>query len=323
MLIHRPHFRVATDNDSNPMNVTLQAERDLRARIKARLDHGCIRENCSIHGPADANDIMLVSCIYMSEHIRHYGTAAGLTTKAQQVQNTIPWKLPDPPVGVKWHREDWTQDMLPDGWRPLHEGEGHIPGDEWLNENGSWSRCTVYSAGPAKGYSTHYRTRRPLPQPADPVGVKAETEADWVPRSQFNALLESRAGVLNKVAMLAAERDSALAKLASFQWKPVSTPPTNEDAVNGMVWFLSVRGTMHFDSIRFSGAFGSGYTHWMTPIPLPTVPAETETEEQKMRREFDAHCSNRFPNGIALTMKEEFWTTWQAALESRNGKENP
>lgn len=50
------------------MNQTLQAERDLRARIKARLEHGCLWENCQEHGPVDAHDVMLVSCI--SEHAK-------------------------------------------------------------------------------------------------------------------------------------------------------------------------------------------------------------------------------------------------------------
>lgn len=59
------------------MNEKLQAERDLRARIKDRLECGCVHRSCGAHGPADAADMMLVNCIYMNEHVRQYGMPAG------------------------------------------------------------------------------------------------------------------------------------------------------------------------------------------------------------------------------------------------------
>ena len=70
------------------------------------------------------------------------------------------WHLPDPPEGYEWHRADWTEEMLPDGWRPLLLGEYLTNGDELVGVRG-WE--------PAKGLlgntASRMRTRRPLPLP--------------------------------------------------------------------------------------------------------------------------------------------------------------
>jgi hypothetical protein len=86
-----------------------------------------------------------------------------------------PWKLPDPPEGQKWHRDDWTEDMLPEGYRPLLLGETRESEDEFLFEpygcaskwriSGGVPSC-VNEADPAW---CHHRTNRPLP------------ELQWVP----------------------------------------------------------------------------------------------------------------------------------------------
>jgi hypothetical protein len=82
-----------------------------------------------------------------------------------------PWKLPDPPAGQKWHRDDWTEDMLPEGYRPLLLGETRESEDEFLFEpygcaskwriSGGVPSC-VNEADPAW---CHHRTKRPLPEP--------------------------------------------------------------------------------------------------------------------------------------------------------------
>lgn len=77
-----------------------------------------------------------------------------------------PWSLPEPPAGKSWHRNDFTEDMLPEGWRPLLKGEMPVKGDE-VHADGS-PTWTVFPAdrNPKTGICYEgffYRTRRPLP----------------------------------------------------------------------------------------------------------------------------------------------------------------
>jgi hypothetical protein len=63
--------------------------------------------------------------------------------------------------GQQWHRDDFTEDMLPDGWRPLLAGEIISEGsqyyiDRWIEAVNSIGNV-VYTG------ADHYRTRRPLP----------------------------------------------------------------------------------------------------------------------------------------------------------------
>jgi len=77
-----------------------------------------------------------------------------------------PWTLPTPPEGREWHRGDWTENMLPAGWRPLLRGEVPVIGTDSFMFNGRW---IVEDAGhvhlPMRDSDTHQRTRRPLPTP--------------------------------------------------------------------------------------------------------------------------------------------------------------
>ena len=74
--------------------------------------------------------------------------------------------------GQQWHRTDWSEDMLPEGWRPLIKGEQVHDGDQrFHSEYGlqtfpvktEYGRMAAYViAGPEH---IHFRTRRPLPPP--------------------------------------------------------------------------------------------------------------------------------------------------------------
>jgi hypothetical protein len=72
--------------------------------------------------------------------------------------------------GQEWHRTDWTEDMLPDGWRPLllgeytHVGDMLFPtsgADTWRNKWQTQSEEDVQMIPSPESY--HWRTRRPLP----------------------------------------------------------------------------------------------------------------------------------------------------------------
>lgn len=97
-----------------------------------------------------------------------------------------PWTLPAPPPGRAWHRTDWQEDMLPEGWRPLLSGETYCKGDEYFDDGWSskgWSTAGDFLAGSLPGFRA--RTRRPLPvDPPPPVMVPLEA-ADIIPGTAF------------------------------------------------------------------------------------------------------------------------------------------
>lgn len=74
------------------------------------------------------------------------------------------WRLLEPPTNKQWHRTDWTEDMLPEGWRPLLLNEKDHASDEELRD-GVWTTVScLYNHRWHTGQSErHTRTRRPLP----------------------------------------------------------------------------------------------------------------------------------------------------------------
>lgn len=93
-----------------------------------------------------------------------------------------PWSLPAPPPGRQWHRTDWTQEMLPEGTRPLLLGEWNDVGDEILPAQGGhlygegWQEAeTNYQADEN---TWHLRTRRPLPEASPQSSQPAERQAN-------------------------------------------------------------------------------------------------------------------------------------------------
>lgn len=95
------------------------------------------------------------------------------------------WKLPEPPAGKQWHRNDWTEEMLPDGWRPVLLGEKATSNDElFLSGKGPFTKIgKAYPEGVliCEGF-VHIRTRRPLPE--EPFMVPLGPE-DVTPGSVF------------------------------------------------------------------------------------------------------------------------------------------
>lgn len=78
-----------------------------------------------------------------------------------------PWTMPEPPAGMEWCYGQWTEDMLPDGYRPALLGEHldhgeheYLIGKTWHVQNGSTTcqKCHAF-----------IRVKRPLP-------VKPETK---------------------------------------------------------------------------------------------------------------------------------------------------
>lgn len=72
------------------------------------------------------------------------------------------WSLPAPPEGREWHKsEGWTQDMLPEGYRPLLDGEKPEADDQvWEFGTGPWVKT---DGNERCGRHNHTRTKRPLP----------------------------------------------------------------------------------------------------------------------------------------------------------------
>jgi hypothetical protein len=77
------------------------------------------------------------------------------------------WKLPDPPANQQWHRNDWTEEMLSAGYRPLLRGEPMADGDEYGSDyqlpEGSPPKKWKSFPG-MRQTSGHMRTTRPIRQ---------------------------------------------------------------------------------------------------------------------------------------------------------------
>jgi len=90
------------------------------------------------------------------------------------------WTMPEPPAGERWHRNDWTAEMLPavddDGspWRPLllseMDGEWHTDIEFKCQRHiAAGFQPGQWNAREATGKCDWFRTRRPLPAKLEPV----------------------------------------------------------------------------------------------------------------------------------------------------------
>jgi len=99
-----------------------------------------------------------------------------------------PWKLPDPPQGKEWLRpSQWTEKMLPLGYRPALIGEA-IDGDFEFNTNlGKWkavqkNTASMFYAQPNCNQLILYRTKKPVPPSKKYIPL---TPVDIIPNSIF------------------------------------------------------------------------------------------------------------------------------------------
>ena len=79
--------------------------------------------------------------------------------------------------GEEWHRQDWTKDMLPDGWRPLLLGEQDAKEDEYCRDRSNYFEILGDLAGSimlGERQFNRRRTRRPLPEVKKPVPLGPE-----------------------------------------------------------------------------------------------------------------------------------------------------
>lgn len=92
------------------------------------------------------------------------------------------WALPEPPHGFEWHRSDgWTEEMLPEGWRPYLKEEEKIVGDRGYTNTvtKAWPIIARMHIDP----KFWYITKRPLPAPKPRI-VKVPLEpSDITPGS--------------------------------------------------------------------------------------------------------------------------------------------
>jgi hypothetical protein len=103
--------------------------------------------------------------------------------------SSLNFQLPPPPPGMSWHRTDgWTAEMLPQGYRPLVEGEKLKPDDQGDYGDG----FMTFSGGNEVMYPQYrYRTTRPLVfthedktwtwhRPGDPMPCDGDKEVNFV-----------------------------------------------------------------------------------------------------------------------------------------------
>lgn len=97
--------------------------------------------------------------------------------KIKKLETSPVWRLPDPPEGFKWHRVDWSPDMLPRGSRPLLLGEMPQPGDQCVCSTGT----IVSPSDEARAKShVHTRTTRDLPEECR-KSARVESSAKMIP----------------------------------------------------------------------------------------------------------------------------------------------
>lgn len=118
-----------------------------------------------------------VSAIFYGRQIRLKPWELGRTVNGHT--------LPD---GASWHRQDFTEDMLPAPYRPLMDGEQRLVGDQFYDslaaDHYEWCdvepfhACKLDSGGVAFNWCPH-RTTRPIPFTLTPEQI-----ADgWIPWS--------------------------------------------------------------------------------------------------------------------------------------------
>lgn len=76
------------------------------------------------------------------------------------------WTLPSPPDGLSWHRADWQESMLPEGYRPLlREERPDYTVDEYAIDASDLFSTQAPALHKTKAYefSGFWRTQRPLP----------------------------------------------------------------------------------------------------------------------------------------------------------------
>ena len=98
----------------------------------------------------------------------------GLLDSQTKPADAPTWELPPLPAGMEYHRTDWTQDMLPDGYRPLLLGEVNVPGVDEREcggmRSGEWLPLSSVEA--SASHHPHLRTARPLPVKPDPFAAE-------------------------------------------------------------------------------------------------------------------------------------------------------
>jgi len=79
-------------------------------------------------------------------------------------EQPAPFTLPPAPPGIEWHRKTgWKAEDLPQGTRPLVEGEHVCKGDWCWNQSCKWRESDNWKGSPDVLAKRHlYRTTRPL-----------------------------------------------------------------------------------------------------------------------------------------------------------------
>ena len=106
-------------------------------------------------------DGIWIAGIQMRTTIYHIANSHEIRIKPWRIGKEINGhKLPE---GAEWHRQDFTQDDLPPGYRPLLFGECDYTGDEVFYAANGWVKVTPCPL-PNVGYNSKRRTTRPIPE---------------------------------------------------------------------------------------------------------------------------------------------------------------
>jgi hypothetical protein len=138
-----------------------------------------------------------------------YADGGYLLSRASEYDlvNVKPLKLPDPPEGMQWHRDDWTEEMLPGIKRPLLLGE---TGTYEILLNGVWKEGTALDI-PTPCDAPFMRTDRPLPSAPKMVPLTFEYVSGFVG-------VEVRADVHQVLSVLGMDHNSIALENVRVTW---------------------------------------------------------------------------------------------------------
>lgn len=147
------------------------------------------------------------------------------------------WTLPAPPAGQQWHRTDWTEEMLPEGYRPLLHGETIYYHDEFRHAN-VWDVIASNQQPIATPVLAHFRTKRPLPSaPRVPLGPEdvppgsVMRHPNWQPAEHVTPSVFTQGVAYPKLRNVAVfsygelmEHKWQILRPGATEWEPCSKP---------------------------------------------------------------------------------------------------
>lgn len=132
---------------------------DAETLLRGKIDRGYTHE---LSGRPRTGNIVQAMSVFIEDH-RSRNNPAFPAPIIPPIATVANWTLPEI-MGGRWHRNDFTEEMLPARYRPLLVSEMPQEGDELSVDARAWSKqYGVALTMAADGTQVHQRTQRSLP----------------------------------------------------------------------------------------------------------------------------------------------------------------